>query len=149
MRVYLRRTLDGLAASDEEAAEALLRYKVGEMYRCEIVKPRSYQHHKLVFALLALTYSNLPDRYRSIWPDARAFRRGLADAVGHHSEYVTKDGEIRKFPRSLSYDDMPDEGEFSEIAARMMAVCSELIGVAEPELAAQVEQYAAGGGAMW
>lgn len=147
MRFYVRKTLAGLVPADEEASDALRRYKIGEVYRCDMVWPRSYQHLKLVMALLSVTYKNLPERYHAIWRDPKAFRRGLADAVGHVGEYVTKDGEVKQYPRSLSYDDMPDEGDFAEVAARMMAVCSEILGMEQPDLAAQVELYMTGGSA--
>lgn len=146
-RVYLKRTLNGFSAADEASQEIVRRYKVGEVYRADVVKPRSYQHHKQMFALLDLTYNNLPDRYKAIWPTDKAFRRGLAQAVGHVEEFATPDGEIHTIPLSLSYDDVPDEVDFGKIAGLMMAVCAELLGVDVPDLAAEVAQHAVFGAA--
>lgn len=142
MKIHLRRTLSGWSPADAEAESSCKRFTVGTIVRADLVKPRSYAHHKMIFALLDLTYRNLPERYSAIWPTARAFRRGLAEAIGHTEEYVTRDGEIRVIPLSLSYDDIPDEAEFGEKAALMMAVCCELLGVKQPELAAEVSKYA-------
>jgi hypothetical protein len=123
------------------------KYKTGEVYRADIVKPRSYQHHKQVMALLDLTYSNLPAKYLKLWPTPKKFRRGLAEAVGYVESYATVDGEIREVAMSLSYDDLPDEVEFGATASLMMGVCANLLGVDEPQLAAEVAQHAMYGAA--
>ena len=67
-RLYLRRVLTGFVAADEESDAAMRRYKVGEVYRADVVRPRSWQHHKLIMALLSLTYKNLPEKYATLWP---------------------------------------------------------------------------------
>jgi hypothetical protein len=146
-RIYLRRTLTGFVAADEASQEVTRKYKVGEVYRADVVKPRSYQHHKQVMALLDLTYSNLHARYLKLWPTPRAFRRGLAEAVGYTESYATVEGEIREVGLSLSYDDLPDEVEFGTTASLMMGVCANLLGVDEPQLAAEVAQHAMYGAA--
>jgi hypothetical protein len=146
-RIYLRRTLTGFVAADEASQEVTRKYKVGEVYRADVVKPRSYQHHKQIFALLDLTYSNLPARYLTLWPNPRAFRRGLALAVGHVESFATPDGEIHDMPMSLSYDDVPDEVDFGATASLMMGICATLLGVDEPQLAAEVAQHAMYGAA--
>ncbi len=141
-RMFLKRTLHGFIPADEAAAELVRKYKVGQVYRADVVRPRNYQHHKQMFALLQLTYQNLPERYAELWPTDRAFRRGLAEAIGHVDTYTTKDGEIKEVPLSLSYDDVPDEVDFTQLTARMMSVCAELLGIDEPELANEVAQFA-------
>ena len=142
MKIPLRRTLRGWEPADAQAESDCKKYPQGCMVRADITRPRSYGHHKLIFALLDLTYRNLPERYSAIWPTAYAFRTGLADAIGHVETYYTKDGEIKTRPLRFSYDDLPDEAEFTDKSALAMAVCCELLGVDEPELAAEVSKYA-------
>lgn len=142
-RVFLKRTLTGFQPADEESLETCRKYKIGETYRADVVKPRSYQHHKLCMALISLTYETLPEKYQQLWPTPKKFRRMLADAIGHTDEYVTRDGEVRSTPLSLSYDDIPDDVEFGRIFGAMMTVCAHLLGIENlHELEAEVSLYA-------
>jgi hypothetical protein len=146
--VYLRKTLTGFAPADEAGREVHAQYKLGETYRASIVKPRSYQEHKLAMALIELTYSNLPENYLRLWPTSRAFRRMLADAVDHVETFHTRDGEQQRLALSLSYDDIPDAVTFRKIYRLMLDVCAHLLGISNlKDLEDEVAQYAANGGA--
>jgi hypothetical protein len=141
-QLFLKKTLRGFEPADEPSEEAWKKYKLGHAYRAEIVKPRSYQHHKLAMALLSLTYENLPEPYEGRWPTFTAFRRAIAEAAAHVDEYVTLDGEVRRVGRSMSYDSIPDDVEFGRVVADMMTICAQILGVSQPELAAEVSRYA-------
>lgn len=135
-RLYLKRTLSGFAPADEPSADIARKFKVGEIYRADIIKPRSYAHHKLAFALLNLTFSN-QERYGNF----DDFRKAVAMAAGHSREYVGIDGEIWREAGSLSYDAL-DEVEFTRVMASMMTICAQILDVTEPELAGEVSRYA-------
>lgn len=135
-RLYLRRTLTGFSPADEPSADIARKYKVGEIYRADIVKPRSYQHHKLCMALLTLTYQN-QERYTSF----DMFRKAVALEAGHVNEIIKLDGEVVLEPGSLSYDAL-DEVEFTRVMASMMTICAQILDVTEPELAGEVSRYA-------
>ena len=136
-RIYLKKTLSGFLPADEPSAEACKKFKAGEVYRAEVVKPRSYQHHKLIMALLNLTYEN-QERYTSF----DVFRKAVAYAAGHVIEYPSLDGEIIREADSLSYDRL-DEVEFTQVAGAMMAVCAHILGDMDlAELEAEVSRYA-------
>ena len=135
-RLYLRRTLTGFSPADEPSSDIARKYKVGEIYRADIVKPRSYAHHKLCMALLTLTYQN-QERYGNF----DDFRKAVAMAAGHSREYVGIDGEIWREAGSLSYDAL-DEVEFTRVMASMMTICAQILDVTEPELAREVSRYA-------
>ncbi|MCC7126438.1 MAG: DUF1367 family protein [Acidobacteria bacterium] len=136
-RVFLKRTLAGFAPADETSADTCRRYKVGDIYRADVVKPRSYAFHKLVFALLNLTFAN-QERYRNF----EDFRKAVAMAAGHSREYIGVDGEIWREAGSLSYDAL-DQAEFDALFPRMMDVCALLLhDMDRAELAAEVERYA-------
>jgi hypothetical protein len=141
-RIFLKRTLTGLAAADEPSASLLRKYKVGEVYRCDIVKPRSYKHHKLCMALLNLTFENLPEKCSKSYATFNQFRYALALEIGHSESFVSLDGEIMTLPKSISYDAIPDDVEFGKIMAAMMTVCARILDLDEPHLAAEVSKYA-------
>jgi hypothetical protein len=141
-RVFLKRTLSGLAAADEPSESLLRKYKVGEVYRCDIVKPRSYKHHKLCMALLNLTFEHLPEKYEKSYATFNQFRYALALEIGHSESFVSLEGEIMTLPKSISYDAIPDDVEFGKIMSAMMTVCARILDMNEPELAAEVSKYA-------
>ncbi len=118
------------------------KYKVNGVFRAEIVRPRSYQRHKLCMALLTLTWQNLPEPWESRYPTFDAFRYAVAEAAGHVTEYVTVEGEVKRMPASLSYDAIPDDVEFGRVMGAMMTVCARLLDMAESELADEVSRYA-------
>lgn len=141
-RIYLKRTLTGFIAADEPSAELCRKFKQGEVYRADVVKPRSYKHHKLCMALLSLTYENLPEKYAMSYASFDQFRYAVAEESGHVESYVSLDGQIKTLPKSISYDAVPDDVEFGQIMAGMMTVCARILEVSEPELAAEVSRYA-------
>jgi hypothetical protein len=141
MDIFLRRTLTGFTPASEADAEAVRGYKVGLCYRAKVVKPRSYEHHKLAFALLTLTFSNLPEKYTGRWASLDSFRYGVAIDAGHCDELVSPNGEIFKVARSISFDAL-DQVEFQPIFAAMMTVCAAILDMSEPELAGEVSRYA-------
>lgn len=134
---YLRKTLTGFEPADEATRELWSKYKLGEVYRAEIVKPRSYQHHKLCMALLSLTFAN-QERY----DDFEAFRKNIARAAGHTRQFVDLDGEVWTEVRSLSYDEL-DELEFSALMPKLMTICAHILHDMDLEhLEAEVSRYA-------
>jgi hypothetical protein len=135
-RLYLKKTLTGFVPADEETRALGRKYKLGEVYKAEVVKPRNLKHHRLAFALLNLTYQN-QDRYTNF----NVFRKAVAIAAGHVDELITLDGEVLLQPRSISFDAL-DEVEFTPVMAAMMTVCCGILGMNAPELEAEVSKYA-------
>ena len=135
-RLYLKRTLSGFVPADEPSAELARKYKTGEVYRADVVKPRSYQHHKLCMALLTLTYQN-QERYTNF----DMFRKAVALEAGHVNEIIKLDGEVVLEPGSLSYDAL-DEVEFTRVMGAMMTICARILDVSEPERAGDGARYA-------
>lgn len=135
---FMKRTLRGWEAADEETRRIEKRFSVGDIAKVKITRPRNYQHHKLCMALLSLTFSN-QERYT----DFRMFRRAVAYDAGLVHEYVTLDGEVHIEARSLSYDEI-DQTEFDTVFPVLMHVCATrfLGGMDQEQLRAEVEQYA-------
>lgn len=135
-RLYLRKTLTGFEVADDASRELWRKYKLGEVYRSDIVKPRSYKHHKLCMALLTLTFQN-----QEQFQNFDLFRKAVAFEAGHRDNFTTLDGEVIEGPGSLSYDAL-DEVEFTRVFTAMMTVCCRILGVTAPILEAEVSKYA-------
>ena len=132
-----KRTLTGWIPADEESHEAWRKQKLGEVYRGKFSKPRNYKHHCLFICLLELTFEN-QERYE----DDRAFRRAVAYAAGWVDEFMDMDGVIHRVPKSYSYEELPDEDDFTLEFGKAMAVCAAILGYTRPELEAEVSRYA-------
>jgi len=136
-RLYLKKTLTGFEPADETAREQHRKYKLGEVYRADVVKPRSYRHHCLVMCLLHLTYEN-QDRYQ----DFETFRKVIAKAAGHTLEYVDLEGVVCQEAASLSYDAIPDDVEFGKVMASMLTICAHLLhNISVTDLEQEVLRY--------
>lgn len=62
MKIYCRVTDMGLVPMYDSDFEEKRKLKVGGSVLCEITRPRNYEFHKKFFALLRLTFDNLPER---------------------------------------------------------------------------------------
>lgn len=138
MNIFLTKTLTGFVPADEEARQALRKYKVGETLRAEVRKPRDYTNHKRYFALLNLTFEN-QEKYTNF----EHFRKAVQIAAGHVDEVIKLDGEIVFIPKSIDYSTL-DEMEFCKVFGATMRVCAEILGDLDlNELRYEVERYAA------
>lgn len=137
-RLYLRRTLSGFVPADEASVELFRKFKTGDVVRADVVKPRSYKHHCLFMCLLELAFDN-----QDAFTNFKMFRRAVALEAGHVEQVITLDGEIRLVPLSYSYDELPDETEFTEKFGQAMAVCQKIMhDVGMDELEAEISRYA-------
>jgi hypothetical protein len=134
--LYLRKTATGFEPADAQSVEAHRKFKLGEVYRANVVKPRSYQHHKLCMSLLNVTFQN-QDKYSNF----EQFRKAVAIEAGHCETLITMQGEVLQLPGSLSYESL-DEVQFTKVMAAMMTVCCKILGMNAPELEAEVSRYA-------
>jgi hypothetical protein len=135
--VFLKRTLTGFAPADAPSEAQWRKYKVGEIYRAKVTKPRNYKHHCLFMCLLEKTYEN-QERYTN----ARQFRRAVAREAGHVEELITLDGEVLRIPLSYSYDEIPDEDDFTHAFGAAMTVCASILRVTAPDLEEEISRYA-------
>jgi hypothetical protein len=136
--LYVRKTLSGFSTIDEAGQEAAKKFKLGEIYRAEIVKSRNYKHHCMFLALLEMCFLN-QEKYANF----RMFRRAVALEAGHVEQLITLDGEVQLIPLSYSYDEIPDENEFTEKFGAAMTVCARMMhNIGIPELEAEVSKYA-------
>lgn len=135
---FLRKTLAGWAPADEQARIIHKRQKLGQVSRGEIVVPRNYRHHCMFMALMDVTFEN-----QSTYTDDWAFRSAVALEAGHVRQFVTMDGELHLVPLRYSYDDIPDEQDFTRAFGAAMTVCARILRMENlDELEAEVSRYA-------
>lgn len=136
-KCFAKRTLTGWVPSDDQAIAIHKRQKLGVIVRMDIVQPRNYKHHCMFMSLLELTFMN-QSKYTNDW----AFRTAVALEAGHVREFITLDGEIHLVPMRYSYDDIPDEKDFTDAFAKAMTVCAGILKIEAPELEEEVSKYA-------
>lgn len=89
-------------------------------------------------SLLTLCF-NAQEKY----DNPRMFRRAVAYEAGHVRQTITLHGEIVLSPLSYSYDELPDEHEFTIEFGKAMAVCQKMMhDIGELELRDEVNKYA-------
>lgn len=135
--LFLRRTLGGFAAADEATQDAMRSYRINEVYRANVVKPRDLKNHRRYWALVNLVYQNT-EGYKS--PDQ--LHQHLKILAGHCSPVVSKaTGETFLIADSISFGSM-DEPEFQAFWSRCITAVSEHIlpGIEVDAVAYEVEK---------
>lgn len=136
-KMLLRKTLGGFAPADEMSVETAKRYKVGETYRAEVVKPRSRKTLGRYWVLCQMILDNT-EMFRS----KDQVSDYLKIRTGHSTSIVAKKtGEIFHVANSIDFDTL-DETEFAELWQRVCDVVTEdiLPGITETEINYEVQK---------
>lgn len=113
MDIYCKVTPYGLAPRYNSDSELFQRLKMGSIVKCKVANPRNYKHHKKFFALLRLTFENLPLPLVERWniqteqDMLRRFKRDLGYYTLRQNEY----GETEIEYQSISFATM-EQHEF-------------------------------------
>lgn len=128
MEIWLHRTIHGLAAQDDAARAYLRKLKLGDVVRCDVIRPRSVKYHRRFFGMLNTVWQACGD-----WQTVDEllvelkFRAGLVDrqrVVDKATGEVL--AEIIK-PRSISFAAMSDD-EFRAFVERCIRIiCEEMV----------------------
>lgn len=107
--LYLRRTGAGFLPETEADGARVKKFKPGEVVKAKISKPRNYENHKRLFALLQFIAAT-SELYDTVEKALTALK-----ILTGHCEFVPhpKTGELVAVPKSISYEAM-DEVEFGE-----------------------------------
>lgn len=100
-----------VAAYDSDY-EKVQKIKVGDIYKCQVTKPRNYEFHKKMFALYNMIYDN-----QELFDHLDDMRRELTIAAGYFTTYHGLDGGLVKQAKSISFAEM-DGFEFQELYER-------------------------------
>lgn len=123
MKIYCRVTDHGLIPLYDSDYEEKKKLRVGDTVLCDIKRPRNYEFHKKFFALVRLTFDNLPEHLHqalSIYSEedlllSLKIDLGLCTTVRYGFREVIK-------PGSISFASM-DETEFQ----RFYSSCIDVI----------------------
>ena len=144
MDIYCKVTPHGLVPLYDSDHDLKQRLKVGTTVRCRVTLPRNYEFHKKFFALVRLTFDNLPlplvERWNVRNEDdmLRRFKRDLGYFTSHTNELG--DNEIEYL--SISFSAM-DEADFE----RFYNDCVDLVlhryvrGLGREELEEEVARF--------
>jgi hypothetical protein len=109
MKLFVQNTARGLVPLYDSDFEEKKKLRIGEVYSCEIRRPRNYELHKKYFALIRMAYSNLPEVYA--YSSEEVFRKAVQVMAGYFEESYTMDGEKLISATSISFSSM-DNDEF-------------------------------------
>lgn len=113
MDIFCKVTPDGLVPLYNSDLDMKRRLRVGSTVRCKVSIPRNYRHHKKFFALVRLTFDNLPEHLAKYWhihnehDMLRRFKRDL----GYFTSFINEYGEREIEYQSISFASM-DQFEF-------------------------------------
>lgn len=120
MKIHCQVTPLGLVPLDDADHEARQRLHNGDIVLCDIRKPRNPRFHRKFFALLRLTYDNLPDTIARALdihnPDDLLIHIKLA--LDHYDIHHISGTPIVRV-RSIDFDSM-DETNFHNFYARAL-----------------------------
>jgi hypothetical protein len=136
-KLLLKRTLGGFQPADEMSLETAKRFKVGETYRGEIVKPRSRKTLGRYWVLCQMILDNT-EMFRS----KEQVSDYLKIRTGHSISIVAKKtGEIFHIANSIDFDTL-DEAEFAELWQRVCDVVIEdiLPGITQAEIEYEMQK---------
>lgn len=89
--------------------EKVQRWKVGDVLKCNVTKPRNYEFHKKYWALINLVFDN-QERYT----DIDYLREQITIEAGFYYHETTLKGVREKRAKSIKFTEM-DEFEFSDL----------------------------------
>ena len=134
---YIRRTLTGWVPYDESSKEIWNKYKLNEVYRADIVKPRELTSLRRYWALVNMVYSN-SDQFSS----TECLHQYLKIRCGHCTPITNKlTGEVFLVPNSISFSTL-DEVEFQKVWKSIVdIICNEILpGITDVEIEYELQK---------
>lgn len=143
MKISVKATPYGLVPAYDSDHDKKMKLKNGEIYSCEIRKPRNLKFHRKFFALVRLTVDNLPHNLQDslhIYTEDDMLTQFKID-LGLVSFVQVGGREVLK-ERSISFAAM-DETQFEGFYQRCLTLVLKkyLVGTRRSELLDNIEQY--------
>jgi hypothetical protein len=136
-KMLLRKTLGGFSPADDMSVETAKRFKVGETYRGEIVKPRSRKTLGRYWVLCQMILDNT-EMFRS----KEQVSDYLKIRTGHSTTITAQStGEMFHLANSIDFDTL-DEAEFADLWQRVCDVVVEdiLPGITQSEIEYEMQK---------
>lgn len=144
MDIFCKVTPYGLVPLYDSDYDLKKRLRVGSVVKCKVSNPRNYEHHKKFFALVRLTFDNLPANLAEYWKIQneedmlRRFKRDL----GYYTSTLNERGEKEIEYQSISFSSM-EQYEFE----RFYNQCIDLVlykyikGLDKQDLITEIENF--------
>lgn len=113
MDIFCKVTPHGLVPMYDSDYDFKKQLKIGSVVKCKVSNPRNYEHHKKFFALVRLTFDNLPSNLAQEWnihnegDMLKRFKRDL----GYYTSSYNERGEREIEYQSISFAAM-EQHEF-------------------------------------
>lgn len=135
--IWLVKAPDGkLAASSEADAEHIGAYRIGDVIKARVSKPRNGKHHRLGMMLLQAVFDN-QDKYTAFKP----FLNEVKILTGLVDTHISANGQVYYVVGSIAFENM-DELEFRTWKNDALnAVIQHFIPEMEPEDRDRLENY--------
>lgn len=144
MDIFCKVTAHGLVPLYDSDYELKKRLRVGSVVKCKVSNPRNYEHHKKFFALVRLTFDNLPANlaeYFKVHNEEDMLRRFKRD-LGYFKTNLNERGEKEIEYQSISFSAM-EQHEFE----RFYNQCIDLVlykylkGIDKEDLITEIENF--------
>jgi len=133
MKVYMKRTLAGLAPDDQDAIDGLRKFPVGTSVEVSISQPRSLKQLRYYYALCTVVATN-----HSTMRDKDQVDQAIRILTGH-CDVFTLDGRTVETPRRLAFDKLEQDPWEKYLQRAKEAVAEHLLpGIAIPDLEEEV-----------
>ena len=125
--VYMIRTPDGFRPNSLDDAELIKRWKLGDIAKLSITKPRNYKYHQKFFVMLDVAFDHWEPavtEYKGmpVQKNKERFRKDLIIAAGFHALNVNAvTGELRYDAESIAFASM-DEMKFQHVYSKVVDV---------------------------
>lgn len=136
-KLLLKKTLTGWANADDSSLETSKRYKLGEVYKAEIVKPRSRKTLGRYWVLCEMILDN-----SEVFRSKEQVSDYLKIRTGHSTSIMAqKTGEMFHLANSIDFDSL-DEAEFADLWQRVCDVVVEdiLPGITQSEIEYEMQK---------
>jgi len=134
MKIFCKNTSAGLVPLYDSDYEEKHKLKIGEVYYCDIKKPRNYEFLKKFFALIRLGTENSP-----LNMPQEAYRAYVTMKAGYAEVYETERG-MMVLPKSISFSNM-GEDEFDKLYFGVLNVIAKDIGTDKETILEEITNF--------
>jgi len=134
--VHLTKLQGGhLCAASQQDYELMRSWRVGDVVKTKMSKPRNGKHHRKAFALFNFIFEN-QDKYKSL----EDLLVEIKLKAGHYKEHITTKGEMIYVPKSISFSKM-EQDEFDVFYNKSIDIALQhfMQGMSEHQIRAHVE----------
>lgn len=140
MRFHLAKSGNTFIPATEQDKQKMDKIGQNEVVTASSVDQRNYQFHKKYFALIALAYENLPEKFDGYFATPDDLRKELTILAGFYKEHKDFYGNTVKTAESISFDKMNSE-RFEQLYQKTLTLVCRLLGIEESEVLDQLINF--------